>query len=101
LQPHDHRGAGAFLLRLFFAYRMHPGQVRALLEDYRRALRSQCDEFEAITDKLEAIATPEARAGRLTALHGARTAEARLAWTREIAPCSERMLNDADQAEAA
>ena len=72
------------LLRLFFAYRMHPAQVRALLEDYRRALRSQCDEFEAITDKLEAIATPEARAGRLTALHGLRTAEARLAWTDEV-----------------
>lgn len=72
------------LLRLFFAYRMHPGKVRALLEDYRRALQSQCDEFGAIADKLEAIATPEARAGRLTALHGLRTAEARLAWTEEV-----------------
>jgi DNA-binding PadR family transcriptional regulator len=73
-----------FLLKLFFAYRMHPSQVRALLEDYRRTTQSQCDEFEAIADKLEAIATPEARAGRLTALHGLRTAEARLAWTDEI-----------------
>ncbi|MDQ3931448.1 MAG: PadR family transcriptional regulator [Actinomycetota bacterium] len=72
------------LLRLFFAYLMHPSQVRALLEDYRRALRSQCDEFEAISAKLEAIATPEARAGRLTALHGLRTAEARLAWADEV-----------------
>jgi DNA-binding PadR family transcriptional regulator len=73
-----------FLLKLFFAYRMQPNQVRALLDDYRRAIQAQCDEFEAITDKLEAMATPEARAGRLIALHGLRTAEARLAWTDEI-----------------
>lgn len=72
------------LLRLFFAYRMHSSQVRALLEDYRRALQSQCDEFQTIADKLEAMATPEASAGRLTALHGLRTAQARLAWTDEV-----------------
>jgi DNA-binding PadR family transcriptional regulator len=72
------------LLRLFFAYRMHPGQVRSLLRDYRRTIEAQRDEFAAITDKLEAIATPEALAGRLTALHGLRTAEARLAWTHEV-----------------
>ena len=73
-----------FLLRFFFAYRMQPGQVRALLEDYRGAMQSLCDEFEAVIDKLEASATPQARAGRLTALHGLRTAEARLAWTDEV-----------------
>lgn len=78
------------LLRLFFAYRMHPDQVRALVADYRRALRSQCDELQAITDKLDAMATPEARAGRLAALHGLRTAEARLAWTDE----AEALLGD-------
>ena len=78
------------LLRLFFAYRMHPDQVRALVADYRRALRSQCDELQAIADKLDAMATPEARAGRLAALHGLRTAEARLAWTEE----AEALLGD-------
>jgi DNA-binding PadR family transcriptional regulator len=82
------RGSGSFrspvLLRFFFAYRMHPGQIRSLLEDYRRTLQSQRDEFEAIADKLEGIATPSARMGRLTALHGLRTVEARLAWTDEV-----------------
>jgi DNA-binding PadR family transcriptional regulator len=78
------------LLRLFFAYRMRPNQVRALLADYRRALQSQRDELQAITDKLDAIATPEARAGRMIALHGLRTAEARLAWTDE----AEALLGD-------
>jgi PadR family transcriptional regulator, regulatory protein AphA len=71
------------LLRCFFAYRMDPHQIQALLDDYRVAMRSLCDELEAIIDKLEGIASPPARAGRLTALHGLRTAEARLAWTDE------------------
>jgi len=73
-----------FLLKFFFAYRMDAGQVRSLLQEYRRALQLQRDEFEAIADKLEAIRTPEAGAGKLTALHGLRTAEARLAWTDEV-----------------
>jgi PadR family transcriptional regulator AphA len=71
------------LLKLFFAYRMQPNQVRALLDDYRRALQAQRDEFEALTAKLEATATPEARAGRLIALYGLMTADAKLAWTSE------------------
>lgn len=73
-----------FLLRLFFAYRMAPGEVRSLVQDYRRVIQSQRDEFEAITDKLKSMATPEARAGWLIALHGLRTAQARLAWTEEV-----------------
>ena len=73
-----------FLLRLFFAYRMPPAQVRSLLGDYRRTVQSELDEFEAITDKLAMIGTPEAGAGRLAALHGLRTAEARLAWIDEV-----------------
>lgn len=73
-----------FLLRFFFAYRMDQGRLRSLLEEYRRTLQSQRDEFEAITNKLQAIGTAEARAGWLTALHGLRTAQARLAWTDEV-----------------
>jgi hypothetical protein len=46
--------------------------------------------LQAITDKLDANPTPEARAGRLAALHGLRTAEARLAWTEE----AETLLGD-------
>ena len=72
------------LLRFFFAYRMDPDQVRSLLADYRNALQTQQEEFLAIMDKLEAVSTPTARAGRLTALHGLRTAEARLQWVEEV-----------------
>jgi DNA-binding PadR family transcriptional regulator len=72
------------LLRFFFSYRMHPDQVRSLLADYRSALQAQAEELAAIIDKLAAVSTPTARAGRLTALHGLRTAEARLQWVEEI-----------------
>jgi DNA-binding PadR family transcriptional regulator len=72
------------LLRFFFAYRMHPDQVRSLLADYRSALQTQAEEYVAIMDKLEAVPTPTAQVGRLTALHGLRTAEARLRWVDEV-----------------
>jgi PadR family transcriptional regulator AphA len=74
------------LLRFFFAYRMHPHQLRSLLADYRSALQAQHEEFMALMDKLAAVSTPAARAGRLTALHGLRTAEARLRWIEEVEP---------------
>jgi PadR family transcriptional regulator AphA len=71
------------LLRFFFSYRMDPDQVWSLLADYRSALAAQAEEYTAIMDKLAALSTPAARAGRLTALHGLRTAEARLQWVEE------------------
>ena len=80
------------LLRFFFAYRMHPDQVRSLLADYRSTLQAQQEEFLAIMDKLAAVSTPAARAGRLTALHGLRTAEARLQWIEEV----EAQLGESD-----
>jgi hypothetical protein len=69
---------------MFLAYRMHPDQVRAVVEDYGEAMQSLCDELEATIDKLDATANPPARAGRLSALHGLRTAQARLAWADEV-----------------
>lgn len=71
------------LLRLFFATRMSSSQLQALLEDYRRALLDQHQEFAAIVDMLASLPTQVARMGRLNALHGLRTAEARLAWIEE------------------
>ena len=80
------------LLRFFFAYRIHPDQVRSLLADYRTALQAQAEELMAIMDKLATVSTPAARAGRLTALHGLRTAEARLQWIEE----AEAQLGEGD-----
>ena len=82
------RGRGGFrspvLLRFFFAHRMPPDQVRALLAGYRSVLQAQHDELQAIADKLADVATPAARSGRLTALHGLLTAAAGLQWVNEV-----------------
>lgn len=71
------------LLRFFFAHRMDAVQVRTLLEAYRGSLLDQRDEFTALIDKLATVPSPAARIGRLSALHGLRTAEARLGWVEE------------------
>ena len=71
------------LLRFFFAHRLSATEVHALLEDYRKRLLAQRDELAALTDKLGSIYTPAARMGRISALHGLRTAEARLGWVEE------------------
>jgi DNA-binding PadR family transcriptional regulator len=73
-----------FLLKLFFSYRMNPSELGAHLERYRQAIQSQLDQLQTTMDKLEALSTPEARAGWLTALHGLQTAQARLGWVDEV-----------------
>ena len=72
-----------FLLRFFFAHRIPPEQVRSLLADYRTALTTQRDDLEALVDRLGHLPARAARIGRLTALHGLRTAQARLQWVAE------------------
>jgi PadR family transcriptional regulator, regulatory protein AphA len=72
-----------FLLRFFFAHRMPPERVSSLLTDYRAELTAQRDDFAALVDKLAHQSAPAARIGRLAALHGLRTADARLQWTDE------------------
>lgn len=69
-----------FLLRFFFAHRTSRTQRRSLLADYRTMLTVQCDEFAAVVDKLGDESKLTSRIGRLSALHGLRTAEARLQW---------------------
>ncbi len=82
------------LLRFFFAHQMEVHQVQALLQDYRSALQSQRDGFAALVDKLAGMNSPGARTGRLGALHGLRTAEARLGWVEEVS--HELLEADAD-----
>jgi PadR family transcriptional regulator, regulatory protein AphA len=74
-----------FLVRFFFAHRMPPEKVGSLLIDYQAELTAQRDEFAALVDKLAHPSAPAARIGRLAALHGLRTAEARLQWAAEVA----------------
>jgi DNA-binding PadR family transcriptional regulator len=72
------------LLRLFFAHRMPPPQVRSLLAAYRSALQTKHDELQGIVDKLATASTPAAQWGRLTALHGLHTTAASITWVDEV-----------------
>lgn len=67
-----------FLLKFFFANRMPPHAVTALLHEYRRELEAQRDELAAVAERLADVS--RARFARLAALHGLHTANARLAW---------------------
>jgi DNA-binding PadR family transcriptional regulator len=73
-----------FLLKFFLGARMSPEARRALLDDYRAALESTRTDLAGLAERLARV--PNARMGRLSALHGLRTAEARLAWLDEIEP---------------
>lgn len=71
-----------FLLKLFFGAPMSPEAMRALLDDYRESLEATHADLAALIERLTGI--PNARMGRHAALHGLRTAEARLAWIDEV-----------------
>jgi PadR family transcriptional regulator, regulatory protein AphA len=71
------------LLRLFFSYRLAPEQARSLLTGYRDRLEMQREQLSAISEKLSATATPQARAGWLAARHGLLTMKAALQWVDE------------------
>lgn len=71
-----------FLLKFMFAARM-PAQARAsLLTDYRESLEGTIQDLAVLVERLGR--TPAAPMGRLAALHGMRTAQARLAWLDEV-----------------
>jgi hypothetical protein len=71
------------LLRLFFAHRMSTSAVKSLLATYRSQLEAELDQLRAVVDKLDAMATPAARSGRVVAQHGVATTRARLEWALE------------------
>lgn len=67
-----------FLLKFMFGARMPRATLSSLLADYRESLLTTLEDLGATAQQLRD--KPEARMGRLAALHGHRTAEARLAW---------------------
>jgi len=71
-----------FLLKFMFGIRMRAADTTSLLEDYRESLETTVVDLTSIMDLLED--RPEARMGRLAALHGLRSAQARLAWVDEV-----------------
>ncbi len=83
-QPAVPTGAdrNGFLVKFFFGDRMSPKTMRALLDDYRESLEATRAGLAALIEHLTGV--PDGRMGRRSALHGLRTAEARLAWIEEI-----------------
>ena len=71
-----------FLLKFMFGARMPRAALSSLLADYRESLLTTVTDLSATAQQLRD--KPEARMGRLAALHGQRTAEARLAWLDEV-----------------
>ncbi len=71
-----------FLLKFFLGTRMPPKARLALLADYRQSLEATRAALAALIERLSGM--PNARMGRLSALHGLRTAEARLLWIDEV-----------------
>ena len=68
------------LLRLFFAHRMSNAAITSLLTDYRARLQTELDQLLILVEKLEVIATPAARSGRIVAQNGVATTRAQLEW---------------------
>ncbi len=62
--------------------RMPPEVLHALLADYRQSLQATRADLGAVIEEL--TGSPRAQMGRLAALHGLRTAQARLAWIDEV-----------------
>ncbi len=71
------------LLKLLFGARMPAEALTVLLAEYRESLQATATQLAAIVERLQGGA-PSAAMGRLAALHGLRTAEARLGWLDEI-----------------
>lgn len=75
------RVRNAFLVKLFFAWRMPPDRLEALVEQYRVDALSESDRLQALLDRLADV--PAAAFGRATARFGLRHAEATLEWCDE------------------
>jgi DNA-binding PadR family transcriptional regulator len=72
----------AFLLKFVFGARMPPTALASLVADYRESLQGTATDLSTLVERL--TNSPGASMGRLAALHGLRTAEARLAWLDEV-----------------
>jgi PadR family transcriptional regulator, regulatory protein AphA len=72
------RVRNAFLVKLFFGWRMPPDRLEALVEQYRLDALAERDRLQAIVDRLTDV--PAAAFGRATARFGLAHAEATLEW---------------------
>lgn len=78
------RQRNAFLVRIFFADRMSPDRIEALLAQYETAAEARRNQLGDIVDHL--ADRPESVYRRATAMFGARVEQAKLDWVAEVRP---------------
>lgn len=76
------RVRNAFLVKVFFGWRIDPEHFEALLERYRADALAERDRLQAIVDRLASM--PSAAFGRATARFGVCHAQATLEWCDEM-----------------
>lgn len=80
----EERSRNLFLVRVFFADRLPPGHVAAMLDEFESAARFRRDQLAAVADKL--AGRPGSVFRRSTALFGLRREQANLDWVAEVRP---------------
>ena len=78
------RERNLFLVRVFFADRMSPARLEAILSQYESQARARRDRLGDVVEKLEA--RPHATFRRATAMFGVRREQAKLDWLAEVRP---------------
>lgn len=78
------RQRNLFLARVFFADRMEPARLEAILFEYEVQARARRDRLGDVVERLEA--RPQAAFRRATAMFGVRREQAKLDWLREVRP---------------
>lgn len=78
------RFRSGFLLKFFFGLRIPPDRLAQLLGDYRESLEQELSTLRDVVQRLSEDQSK--RYGRLAALYGIRSAEARLGWLDEVEP---------------
>lgn len=71
-----------FLLKFYFGLRVPTARITQLLDDYRGSLEQELSTLTGVARRL--AVDPSKRFGRLAALYGIRSAEARLGWLDEV-----------------
>ncbi|MBV9800484.1 MAG: PadR family transcriptional regulator [Solirubrobacterales bacterium] len=78
------RQRNLFLVRLFFADRMSPAQLEAILGEYAAEARARRDRLADVVGRL--ADRPQATFRRATAMFGVRREQAKLDWVAEVGP---------------
>ncbi len=78
------RQRNLFLVRVFFADRMSPARLEAILGEYEQEARARRDVLADVVRRL--ADRPQAAFRRATAMFGVRREEAKLDWVAEVRP---------------